>query len=224
MSNGNDNLKTALTSVEAAVTAMRDAGFLNLPTVLSQATGGRSYILYPRTLAANVDMGDGSTALDRIMLLERGLAGNTTTTIVENLAERALITGKIPGDKCYVIDATADPTVDRGGATYIWMPAKGDDPPYWRKLGEDESQDLALAWESISGRPSSEPSAIDGAVKAAHGHDNKPLLDALGVDAENRLCLNGRAVDDNRRELAFADPFGPVPENLRDGGMLVVME
>ena len=78
----NDNLKTALTAVEEAVAAMRAEGFLNLPTVLSQATGGRSYILYPRTLAGNVDMGDGSTALDRIMLLERGLAGNTTTTIV----------------------------------------------------------------------------------------------------------------------------------------------
>lgn len=220
----NDNLKTALTAVEEAVTAMRAEGFLNLPTVLSQATGGRSYILYPRTLAGNVDMGDGSTALDRIMLLERGLAGNTTTTIVENLAERALITGKIPGDKCYVIDATDDPTVDKGGATYIWMPAKGDDPPYWRKLGEDESQDFALAWENIGGRPTSDPAAIDGAVKAAHEHANKALLDALTADAENRLCLNGKPVDDNRRELAFSDAFGPMPDALRDGGMLVVMD
>lgn len=218
------NLATGLAAAEAAVEEMRREGFVDLPTVLSQATGGRSYILFPRTLAANVDMGDGSNALDRITLLERGLAGNTTSFIVENIAERDRITGKIPGDKCYVIDATADPTVSEGGATYIWMPAKDTEAPYWRKLGEDESQDFVLDWDNIHNRPASSPGDIDAAVSQAHGHSNRPLLDALSTDAENRLCLNGRPVDDNRREVEFASPFGPLPDALRDGGMLVVLE
>ncbi len=195
-----------------------------LHTSLVQLTGGARFILRPRTHAADVLMGDGSAALDRILLLERGLAANTTTTVVENIAERDLLAGKIPGDKCYVIDATDDPTVDAGGASYIWMPAKGVAPSYWRKLGEDESQDFALDWNKINGRPASAPGDIDAAVNLAHEHGNKPLLDALTTDAENRLCLNGAPVDDNRRELAFSDPYGPIPAALRDGGMLVVLE
>lgn len=220
----NVNLTADLAAAESAVEEMRREGFVDLPTVFSQATGGRSYILFPRTIAANVDMGDGSSALDRITLLERGLAGNTTNFIVENIAERDLIAGKIPGDKCYVINAADDPTVTEGGATYIWMPARDTEAPYWRKIGEDESQDFALDWSHIHGRPAADPGDIDAAVSRSHAHDNMPLLDALSTDAENRLCLNGKPVDDNRRELEFSGPFGPVPDTLRDGGLLVVLE
>ena len=138
----NANLTTGLAAAESAVEEMRQAGFVEVPTVFSQTSGGGRYILFPRTVAANVDMGDGSSALERIRLLERGLAANTTTTVVETIAERDLITGKIPGDRCYVIDATDDPGVEKGGAGYIWMPAQGDGASYWRKITEEESQDV----------------------------------------------------------------------------------
>ena len=171
----NANLTTGLAAAESAVEEMRQAGFVEVPTVFSQTSGGGRYILFPRTVAANVDMGDGSSALERIRLLERGLAANTTTTVVETIAERDLITGKIPGDRCYVIDATDDPGVEKGGAGYIWMPAQGDGASYWRKITEEESQDVILQWENITGRPEQPAAGIDKAALLAKKALMRPL-------------------------------------------------
>ena len=221
----NANLTIGLAAAESAVEEMRRAGFVELPTVLSQTAGGGRYILFPRTVAANVDMGDGSSALERIRLLERGLAANTTTTVVETIAERDLVTGKIPGDKCYVIDATADPSVEKGGAAYIWMPARGDEAPYWRKMTEEESQDVALQWESISGRPEQPVAKIDEAALLAHAHDNKCVLDSLGRDESGRLTIAGQPVDDGKRDAVAASSLGEeLPATLRDGGLLILIQ
>ena len=207
-----------------AVTKILAEGGTETASVLWQSSGGKTYIIYPRTVAANVDMGDGSSALDRITLLERGLAGNTTTFIVENIAERDLLSGKIPGDKCYVIDATDDPTVEKGGASYIWMPAKGYEQPYWRKLGEDESQDFTLEWNMINGRPESAPGDIDDAVDAAHEHENKALLDKLAEDEDGLLTIDGKPVDDGKRDTVVTSDLGEtIPQELRDGGLLITI-
>ena len=221
----NANLTTGLAAAESAVAEMRQAGFVEVPTVFSQTAGGGRYILFPRTVAANVDMGDGSSALERIRLLERGLAANTTTTVVETIAERDLLAGKIPGDKCYVIDATADPGVEKGGAVYIWMPARGDEAPYWRKMSEEESQDVTLRWENITGRPQQSAADIDEAALLAHAHDNACVLDVLGRDDSGRLTIDGRPVDDGCRDTVTADSLGEaLPAALRDGGMLILIQ
>ena len=221
----NANLTTGLAAAENAVEEMRQEGFIELPTVFSQTAGGGRYILFPRTVAANVDMGDGSSALERIRLLERGLAANTTTTVVETIAERDRITGRIPGDKCYVIDAAADPGVEKGGAVYIWMPARGDEASHWRKMTEEESQDVTLRWENVNGRPEQPVARIDEAALLAHTHDNKCALDSLGRDESGRLTIDGKPVDDGRRDTVTTDSLGEdVPAALRDGGLLILIQ
>lgn len=213
------------THVETALATLRSGGAVEIASLLWQSSGGKTYIIYPRTVAQNVDMGDGSTALDRIAVLERALAGNTTTTIVENIAERDLIASKIPGDRCVVLDATADPTVEQGGAEYIWMPAKGDEAPYWRKLTEDESQDVILQWESIIGKPAQPVSKIDEAALLAHEHDNKSLLDSLDKDENGRLTIGGKPVDDGKRDTVTTSSLGEeLPAELRDGGLLILIQ
>ena len=217
-----DKIAETLPLVESAVAEARTRGCDEVATLLLQTAGGTTYVHYPRTLAANVDMGDGSNARDRISLLERALAANTTTSVVETIAERDLITGKIPGDTCHVLDASDDPDVGAGDAVYIWMPSRGAEAPYWRRL--DGADGGGSGWDSIPGGPESSPGDIDSAVDRAHDHANRALLDALSRDGENRLCLDGTPVDDNRRELEFSGPAGPIPDSLRDGGMLVVLE
>lgn len=213
------------THVETALATLRAGGAVEIASLLWQSSGGKTYIIYPRTVAQNVDMGDGSTALDRIAVLERALAGNTTTTIVENIAERDLIASKIPGDRCVVLDATADPTVEQGGAEYIWMPAKGDEAPYWRKLTEDESQDVILQWESIIGKPAQPVAKIDEAALLAHEHDNKSLLDSLDKDENGRLTIGGKPVDDGKRDTVTTSSLGEeLPAELRDGGLLILIQ
>ena len=213
------------THVETALATLRSGGAVEIASLLWQSSGGKTYIIYPRTVAQNVDMGDGSNALDRISVLERALAGNTTTTIVENIAERDLLTGKIPGDRCVVLDATADPTVEQGGAEYIWMPAKGDEAPYWRKLTEDESQDVILQWENITGRPEQPVAKIDEAALLAHAHDNKSLLDSLDKDENGRLTIGGKPVDDGKRDTVTTSSIGEeLPAELRDGGLLILIQ
>lgn len=213
------------THVQDAIKTLQAGGAVEIASLLWQSAGGKTYIIYPRTVAENVDMGDGSNVLDRIAVLERALAGNTTTTIVENIAERDLIASKIPGDRCIVLDATADPTVQQGGAEYIWMPAKGAEAPYWRKLTEEESQDVILQWESIIGKPEQPVAKIDEAALLAHAHDNKSLLDSLDKDENGRLTIGGKPVDDGKRDTVTTSSLGEeLPAKLRDGGLLILIQ
>lgn len=77
----------------------------------------------------------------------------------------------------WVLDASADPTVDAGGALYA-----RDEPNGWIKLAETESMDFMVAWDNIIGRPTSSPSAIDQAVANMHVHSNFEALEAYDPD------------------------------------------
>jgi hypothetical protein len=74
-----------------------------------------------------------------------------------------------------VIDATADATVDSGGATYWYDPAG----PAWYKSAEDESMDLILQWENIQGKPTCSVADIEDAVAKKHAHTNAATLNAI---------------------------------------------
>lgn len=91
--------------------------------------------------------------------------------------------------KVFVIDASDDPTVDSGGATYLWLNSSQE----WIKLSEEESLDLEiiLNWDDIVGRPSSTPAQIDAAVANSHTHSNKSELDKIGEDSNGNLTYNG---------------------------------
>lgn len=91
-----------------------------------------------------------------------------------------------------VIDATGDPTVSSGSATYLWRVLQ-DSPPLgeWIKIAEYESMDLVLSWANLQGKPNSSPSDIDDAVAKRHTHANKTELDKIGEDANGFFTYNG---------------------------------
>lgn len=118
-----------------------------------------------------------------------GSAGGGGTVIVDDIAARdAIPSGDRPNAlTVLVIDASADPTVNAGAATYVWRESTAT----FIKVSEAESLDLTLAWASISGRPTSTPAAIDAAVTASHSHLNKTQLDKIGEDGEGLLTYDG---------------------------------
>lgn len=220
-----EKLQESIATVESELEKLRQAGAIEVGTVLTQVTGGQRYVMYPRTVAANVDMGDGSNALDRIRLLERNQSSNTTNHIAATIAARDSIIGLIPGDKCLVLDATGDPTVKAGSAEYTWIPAIDGASSYWKKTSEDEGLDRPTTWEDVQGRPTQSVSAIDAAALQAHEHDNKCLLDQLAKDENGLLTIGGKPVDDGKRDtVVTSGPVETIPTELRDGGLLITIE
>jgi len=190
---------------------------ISLPTPMFQAVGGQLYKLLLETTASQVMMADGVSVETRLVTLERALASNTTTYFADDIADRDALTGMIPGDRVFVIDATGDTTVKTGSATYIWMPNLS-----WRKLNEDESLDVTLTWERLEGKPQSTVTDIDLAVARQHVHSNKTQLDALSEDGEGKLLYRGQPINDGLVDVASTTDIGVIPENLRDGGLLIV--
>src|SRR5690625_4563828 len=92
--------------------------------------------------------------------------------VVANIAARDAL-NQFEGMRAHVVDASADSTVDSGWAEYL------SDGTNWTKTAEKESIDVVQEWGNIVGRPSSSPSAIDGAVSNAHTHSNKSALDKI---------------------------------------------
>lgn len=95
-----------------------------------------------------------------------------------------------------VLDATGDPDglVAAGSAFYAYK--YDTNVPFADRftfISDFESQNLNLAWESISGRPNSSPAQIDQAVANSHTHANKVVLDKLSVDADGDLTYDGQA-------------------------------
>jgi hypothetical protein len=105
--------------------------------------------------------------------------------LVDNIAARNALT-PINGQHVLVLDASADPTVAAGAASYVWRESNTT----WIKLTEFESLDVELAWASITGAPTSSVAAIDAAVSNAHTHANKTQIDKVGEDGEGNFTYN----------------------------------
>lgn len=87
------------------------------------------------------------------------IGGYEAGVIVANITARnALAPTKYT--QCLVIDATGDPTVNSGAATYVYSTAQ----TAWIKISEAESMDMITSWGDIVGRPTSAVGAIDGVV------------------------------------------------------------
>ena len=107
----------------------------------------------------------------------------------------------LPKDKnkfVLVLDASADPTVAAGSATYVLDinyvdPASGQNTPRWSKVSETESLDMVVTWALIEGTPVSTPAEIDDLVGKAHTHSNKTVLDGLN-DQSGLLLYNTNMV------------------------------
>ena len=83
----------------------------------------------------------------------------------------------------YVIDATDDPTVDKGSALYMYTP--NSTTVQWKKLYETEMMDFVIepvGWDDLTIRPESSIEDIDLAVQNSHEHSNYVVLSDLGDD------------------------------------------
>lgn len=106
--------------------------------------------------------------------------------IVADIAARNALT-PTNGKYVLVLDATADPTVDSGAASYVWRAATSQ----WIKLTEYESMDMTIAWAMIQGKPTSAPAAIDATVANSHTHFNMTQLGKVGEDVNGDFTYNG---------------------------------
>jgi len=86
-----------------------------------------------------------------------------------------------------VVDASADPTVATGAATYVY----NLNTTTWDKISEFATIDAVINWSSIVGTPISTPAVIDAAVGQSHTHGNKVVLDSVGDDGAGNLTYGG---------------------------------
>lgn len=89
-----------------------------------------------------------------------------------------------------VEDATADPTVDTGGALYYYSSVTNQ----WIKGAEDESLDLILDWNNINGRPNRTAGDIEQAVDYRHEHNNFGLLENFNVTVDGKSFTNNGVI------------------------------
>ncbi len=190
---------------------------INLPTPMFQVVGGQIYKLLLETAASQVRMPDGVSVETRVNTLERALSANTQMHFADTIEARDKLRGLIPGDKVHVADASADETVEKGWAEYIYGPDFT-----FRKIAEGEGLDLIIRWEDVVGKPDSAPKDIDTAVLQQHNHTNKTELDFLSDDGADHLMFKGRRVWDGKVDVASASAEGYIPDCLRDGGLLII--
>lgn len=119
-------------------------------------------------------------------MIDTSIAAANELTIVSDIAARNALS-PTRAQYVYVIDASADATVNSGGATYLWNPSGST----WIKTSEAESLDVTVTWASITGKPTSTPAQIDAAVANAHTHANKTQLDLIGQNGGGEMTYNG---------------------------------
>ena len=134
------------------------------------------------------------TALKRLLtdtdiqaLIDASISGLTgEMPIVADIAARNALS-PTSNTQVLVLDATGDPTVTSGAATYLYRVSTTS----WIKLSEAESLDLILQWANIQGKPTSSPTAIDTAVGNSHVHNgNLTQLNKIGENADGFFTYN----------------------------------
>ena len=154
------------------------------------------YLIAPAGSPNYVEMyvtGTSASTVKRILneadisaMITAALSGVGSTEIVADIAARNALTPS-NGSMCLVLDASDDPTVASGAATYIYQTSG----TAWIKIAEYESLDLELTWANIQNKPTSAVADIDDAVAKRHSHTNKTQLDKVGEDGSGLLTYNG---------------------------------
>jgi len=129
------------------------------------------------------------TEADVSSMISSAISASQGLVIVDDIAERNALTPS-GAMYAYVVDASDDPTVAAGGATYLYNPATTS----WIKTSEAESLDISLTWAAISGGPTSTPAQIDSAVANSHTHANLTQLNLIGQNGAGELTYNGSQV------------------------------
>ncbi len=108
---------------------------------------------------------------------------------------------------CYVIDATDDPTVDKGSALYVYT-LNSNSPTHWRKCYETEMMDFVLdpiGWDDLTIKPNSSPEEIDQSVENSHSHINLSVLSELSDSGGILTYRNERVFPDLTQTFSIID-------------------
>lgn len=97
-------------------------------------------------------------------IITANIAAMNDMTVVADIAARDALLPLTIVKLVLVQNATADPTVTAGAASYVWNPASSA----WVKLTEYESLDVVVSWGAITGRPTATPVELDAAVQATN--------------------------------------------------------
>lgn len=162
----------------------------------------------PATLVPNTVYLVGAGAADELRLYMTNNAGTATRHIVDKSEIQTMITNTVTGyGNAVVVDdiatrnalaptsiqiavvknATADPTVVVGAATYVYDLALTT----WIKIAEHSVIDLVPTWAALQDKPTSSVTAIDDAVAKVHVHANKTQLDEISEDAGQNFMFRG---------------------------------
>lgn len=102
--------------------------------------------------------------------------------IVDSIAARDGITDAFAGLSVYVKDASADTTVNSGGAYYLY------DGAAWIKTAESESMDVVLEWNAIQNKPDTLAGyGITDAVNVSEVVDKATAGKILKLDVDGKL-------------------------------------
>lgn len=96
------------------------------------------------------------------------------SAVVSNIESRNALTENFVGRQCYVIDATADPSVESGGASYI-VSEMNNGVATWHKTNESESMDVVLAIASHT---------VTGALRTASSTEIVAGTDSITVGGD----------------------------------------
>lgn len=132
--------------------------------------------------------------------------------VVENIAERDSMTDLFRGKSVYVKDATADATVKRGGAYYIY------DGASWIKTAEAESLDVVLDFDAIVNKPTTLAGyGITDGVNVSEVAETATPNKLLKLNGEGRLEADVKGNADTATRLQSA-------VNVRVSGDIVTNE
>ena len=119
--------------------------------------------------------------------------------VVENIAERDGMTDLFKGKSVYVKDATADTSVKKGGAYYIY------DGAGWIKTAEAESLDVVLDFDSIVNKPTTlDGYGITDGVNVSEVVTTATPNKLLKLNSEGRLEANVKGNADTATKLKTA--------------------
>ena len=130
------------------------------------------------------------TEADTQALINNSLSSLAALEVVADITARDALLPLTVNTQVLVLDASADPTVASGAATYVYDAGNTT----WEKISEAESLDVVLDWNNIVNGPSSTAAAIDAAVANSHTHANKTELDKIGEDVDGDPTYDGTRI------------------------------
>lgn len=136
--------------------------------------------------------------IQALIVAELGsFTGPAELEVFDTIADRDEVTPE-GVSYAYVVDASADDTVESGGASYIYN-AKASE---WVKTSESENLDIVLDWDKIQNKPNSTAAQIDQAVTQSHTHSNKEFLDKVGENEAGDFTYGGVKVSADSTQWA----------------------